>query len=394
MSSPFIWSPPENPFSFLTSSSLCGAGNPTADIECRLERAHKLARFAALYADTILIQDPFDYFEFNADSTIGKYDLIANLLVLEVLRPVIEAGIVVFAPTTFPLCAAGKQEFDRVCSSYRSRLEDVCDLILDEIIAHISFSSVRGPKYPYLMVAGTERFFGKEGIDLVKLPREVEQSILRGTKIPEDAKRELARSVFLDPVLDDLNYQHIVSWLYNVRYLTDRPIDSDILSILDDKESPMGTELSEALSHSLPFIDGLDTNTLVKLRKEEGEAFQVYRDRIRQLVKEQPVGHRQLEEALADLVRPELNRIDSAVRNAKKLAQDHIREKLIFGIGVVTLGIAAGTVAPEAGAVLSMLGGAKFGVEILEGLNELCKEPKEAKVNDFYFLWRMRVKKR
>ena len=75
MSSPFIWGPPDNPFSFLSSSSLRGAANPTADLPCRLDQAQRLARFAALYADTVLIEDPFDYFESDAETDFGKADL-------------------------------------------------------------------------------------------------------------------------------------------------------------------------------------------------------------------------------------------------------------------------------------------------------------------------------
>lgn len=147
--------------------------------------------------------------------------------------------------------------------------------------------------------------------------------------------------------------------------------------------------LSKA-SHPLPFIDGLDTKTLLKLRKEEGEAFQVYRDRVRTLVEQSSLSALEFKEAFRDLVQPELNQIDKAVASARKMVKREIREKLVFGTGMVTIGLAAGVVTPAVGAIVAAMGGAKFGADLLSNINMLLSEPVKARENDFFFLWKAR----
>jgi hypothetical protein len=100
MASPYQWKPLESPFSFLVSSSLSGAGNPSFGIESRLQRAGRLARFAALYADTVLIPDPFEGVLYGETSKRDLVEFFHTLAVLQTLQSEIEAGIVRFAPRT------------------------------------------------------------------------------------------------------------------------------------------------------------------------------------------------------------------------------------------------------------------------------------------------------
>lgn len=74
MASPFRWRPVRNPFSFLANSSLSGAANPCFHPLCRLARAKALGRFAALYADTVLIRDPFEGVLHVEDSDMLRLD--------------------------------------------------------------------------------------------------------------------------------------------------------------------------------------------------------------------------------------------------------------------------------------------------------------------------------
>lgn len=161
-----------------------------------------------------------------------------------------------------------------------------------------------------------------------------------------------------------------------------------VLQALND-DSPTTPEVVEPLVHTVPFLEGMNTELLLKLRAEEGEAFQMYRERVSQAAratsKEDPSRANQV---FADLVQPELARLDLAVANAKKMATRRVRENLVFGTGLVAIGVGTGLVAPDMQAVLAALGGLKFGSEILEGLNQLVSEPPEVRESDLYFLWR------
>src|SRR5690606_11599909 len=132
---------------------------------------------------------------------------------------------------------------------------------------------------------GTERYLPHSAIDLVPIDGRKRWS---SGDVPTDEQfRDAVQTWVLDPAAADLQYRHLLNWLFNVRYLTDRPVDADLLYLLD--EGPRAAHrpyLGARVDHTLPFIDGLDTKTILKLRSEEGEAFEVYRDRVRTLVED------------------------------------------------------------------------------------------------------------
>jgi len=51
----------EGPFTFVANDSLSGRNVPFSTGEKRLAKAAQLARFAALYADTPLVRNPFEW---------------------------------------------------------------------------------------------------------------------------------------------------------------------------------------------------------------------------------------------------------------------------------------------------------------------------------------------
>ena len=388
MVSPFILRPVKNPFSFLASSSLSGAGNPCFDPHCCFARAKALGRFAALYADTVLIRDPFGDILHERDSAKLRLEFALKLGVLDLLRPEIEAGVVLFAPTHFPLCEDGIKKFNQVEDAIEERVLSANEQIINHLIEHLEVKVEGTDKYNYLSIRGTENFVPHEGIDVV--PINSQSRLKRGQKLSEEEVREAIQTWILDPALIDLQYRHIINWLYDVRYITDRPVDADLLRVMGEKVGLQLNQLNAKASHPLPFIDGLDTKTLLKLRKEEGEAFQVYRDRVRTLVEQSSLSVLEFKEAFRDLVQPELNQIDKAVASVRKMVKREMRKKLIFGTGMVTIGLAAGVVTPEIGAIVAAMGGAKFGSDLLSNINMLLSEPAKARENDFFFLWKAR----
>jgi hypothetical protein len=73
---------------------LRGGPRPCADWACRKRRLDELIRFAALYADQILIPDPFWDFDLRVDDPWTRRSLLDDLAGLGELRPLMEAGIV------------------------------------------------------------------------------------------------------------------------------------------------------------------------------------------------------------------------------------------------------------------------------------------------------------
>ena len=70
------------------------------ELECRVAYAHQFARTACLYADRVVIPDPFS---FTIDAT--EEDIFLCLVVLKVLKPLLKAGIIVFSPAAYGSCS-------------------------------------------------------------------------------------------------------------------------------------------------------------------------------------------------------------------------------------------------------------------------------------------------
>jgi hypothetical protein len=102
------------------------------ELECRVAYAHQFARTACLYADRVVISDPFSFIldatdediTINAtrgrprrvqiDDRVGAAKLVQTavdehiflcLVVLKILKPLLEAGIIVFGPAAYPSCS-------------------------------------------------------------------------------------------------------------------------------------------------------------------------------------------------------------------------------------------------------------------------------------------------
>jgi hypothetical protein len=391
MASPYLWKPETSPFSFMSNSSLAGLGNPCAHSDCRLSRIRDLSKFATLYADTIIIPDPFDEFLESDGEEFDRVELLFTLIKLLDIAPLIESGIVVFGPKWFPLCEEGKKQFIKFEENTAATLINAANVIENELLTTLSFSKTKHSDNAFtISIDHCGEYVSTDQIDVLMLDKLSRSLVTDNPELTEEEKRHAIKSFIIDPAINDLQYRELMRWLYNAKYLSDRPADSLILNQIDGHHQTIQQDFASAITHSLPFIENLDTKTILKLRTEEGEAFNLYRDKVKDFVDGTPVGSRPLKDAFNDLIRPELNKIDSAVKNARSMVKDSIREDLIFGVGAVTIGISIGIVAPKVGAAVSFMGGSNYLLKILKGYNSLLREVPAAKENDFYFLWKAR----
>ena len=93
---------PKSPFSFMGNSSLGGDSLPCSAPYCRMNTVDSMARFAAVYADAVILPDQFD----ELHEGIGtKYlenfcmDVAIHVHILQYLRPLIEDGLITFGRT-------------------------------------------------------------------------------------------------------------------------------------------------------------------------------------------------------------------------------------------------------------------------------------------------------
>ncbi|MDQ3819775.1 MAG: hypothetical protein M3362_19160 [Acidobacteriota bacterium] len=389
---PYYSEPNQSNFGFIANAPLSGGHTPCAHVDCRLEHVDRLARFAALYGDQVLLQDPLDYFNSIISGAPHSYidavrsDLIDSLYLLYNLRPLLEVGLVGIARKHTAFCETHMPSI--IKEGTLRRAEDTLHKILSR---ELDISMAK--EDAWIRISGAENllehpvgFRTNEKVSVSQRPRRDGRFRIIG-KTRKEIVKDLAGWILVDLIQQDIYCSK-----GDLNYLTDRELD---LSVLEATNDPAKKRFSKALiegfSHSLPFIQNVSLNKLLRLRMEEGESFQVYRDSVSAMLKSlKPADSEKIKEAFEDVVVPELRKIDLTIKNTKKLLRESITSNIIYGTSLVTVGLAGGFLSPDAGKILATLGGFQFGMNALRSLHQLMKEPGSIRDNKFYFLWKAR----
>lgn len=385
-------------YDFIANKTLSGSSFPCNSLNCRIRNADYLSRFASLYSDKIIIHDPFQrYFVDHSNNSVRKEDVVNDFKIIFSFKPLLEAGIIEFA--TSGRC---------FCESCQNKFIEENDLvnIADEIrsVLNLSFSKDISISINYenenaiLEIDGLQSLFEHPmNIEVVVskiFVKDILGSQVIGNLDDEQLKVLLHNNIlgpFNDNIINDLILQNIFTKQYGANYLSNRYVDFNVISAINNQEENiLSHALIESFQHSIPCIMNASIERLLDLRFKEGEAFEVYRDSIKQAVKsslkEDPSKFR---DVFNDIVKPELNKIDLTVKNSKKLLTDSIRSDLIFAAGFISVGLYGGFLPPTVAATVGALGGFKYAKDILDKSNRLCSDPHEIRDNKFYFLWKI-----
>ncbi len=94
-------------FSFVANSSLSGKPYPCSDLNCRLNKLDNLVSFASLYADTIYINNPFEFLYHsweNLNLEFIKNEIANAIYQYFYLKPFISLGIISYSCSYVTLC--------------------------------------------------------------------------------------------------------------------------------------------------------------------------------------------------------------------------------------------------------------------------------------------------
>jgi hypothetical protein len=180
-------------------------------------------------------------------------------------------------------------------------------------------------------------------------------------------------------------------------FLTERELDIQMVERLnsDPSVAQRNQMLHRHLTSFVPFIDGVDPKVLLKLRRNEEDAFVQFRAALRRAVDE--VRSRkgrftdaEAKELYADIIQPKLARIDSKVKAAQRtLLKGTMGEVLAWG-GAITVGTLTGLLPSDLAALASTLGLVKIAADITNRTYERSDTEKEARRDEMYFLWKVK----
>lgn len=388
----------ESIFEFIASSTLSGQPVPCTDLQCRIDQLDSLARFAVLYADQVLLRNPFEYLgEGNGVTRFLKEEVVSCVAILYYLRALLENGIFGFA---MPVHFHSDSSIQSGLMAYRKKILRASTKLTNKYLETTEVRIINNFGKPGLELQGDEDLLGHSGVVLNYLePPELvakfynpEQPYLLNKK--ETRQIKIFQEVFVRDIINDLARQNIYSTLFGNQYISSRQADFEIISWLNNSDANIRSRvIMEGLSHYLPVIQMVGLKKLIELRSKEGESFRVYRDSLTTALKtvDDP-DPQKIRQAFNDLVRPEINKIEWTLQNSRKIARSSLQRNFVVTMGYISIALFGNLVPPDLASLLAAVGGLNFIASTVEKSKDLIGD---APVRDekFYFLWRVQKQK-
>jgi hypothetical protein len=392
------------------SFSLGGSSYPCSEIMCRVKKAQQLAQFAAFYSDRIYIHnfiaDHLRHLEGDKypNEAMLKYTFANDLIVLDYLRPLIEAEIIV--PVTSPHHCPNCFVREILHHDTDKRLASAIERLADRYAKELTYTLYRdkdglinlvmeGPddllEHSYLAIITSDqppRYYKhlrkqlNQGLE-VRLPR----------KVVEQMGLDLNMTNY---VFQNIVFELAVAKFLNTSYVTERPIDIAMLNDIttENRIQQRSRIIRDNLMCLVPFINNISAIDVLKLREAEQEAFIRFRQSLNKALNESLTSNREFganeaRQVYQDIIRPELSNLDGKMKHGyKNLFRDTAFEvfgwSAAIGIGLYT-GIVPDALAPAAKA----LGFTKVLAELFKGILNKSHPESEIKDADMYFLWKV-----
>lgn len=378
-------------FSFSVNEELSSGKNSCSRIECRLKKMKELAQFAVLYSENVLIYNPFEnYFGVEKWTKFYKSELINDLIIINYLKPLINKGIIKFTPGKDCLCEDCR-------SKILSKFENLLESIESNIIETTKFTIANYGKKCSISIRGNSEIFGHELSAIIiegpfkyaKFLKENDGHILTTEEIKMlGLSRQRAEEIVFDLTRQDANVK-----IFNNNYLFANDYYPEIINKINNFKtgSISHREIVNGLTHVVPTIENTNLHNLISLRENDYESFLVYRDSITKLIKQtiENKDFSDLETAINDIVKPELNKINLTISKNRKLLTYKTSKELFIGSGLIALGVFSGILPPDFGKIFGAIGGCAFAQAIANQLIDLNNPEYNILDNNYYFIWKM-----
>ena len=382
-------------FDFSASGSISGGIYPCSEIDCRLRNVYELAAFSALYADKVLIPNPFEHIyhhltsDFNFANKEQFYNfcnrLIGDIVIMLNLRPLVDGGILYINPQLRSFC---KECWARNLKKQKALIDEFHKLetrIVTDLNKNIKFVL---DTTKTIVAEGTPNYLGSEVFRFSILPKVLKtfRKSIPHTFSPTEVQTLRLWEPFITPVIEDLILQKFSMVNLNTAYLTNRGIEADIINNFEEKtEGSKEKAIIDGMAHKLPFIENATLNSLVKMRQHEAEAFAVYRDVVRNTIQEtkNETDVAIIKSMVEDKINPELHKLDQIIKNHKDDLQRHGRKDIVFNTLLLITGLFSNsnsTIIEGTSALLR---------DLLKDYSDSKHVPTRVKNSDYYFLWKL-----
>lgn len=208
-------------------------------------------------------------------------------------------------------------------------------------------------------------------------------------------KRIMVAKLFTN-IADNITFYLVYGTKRKALFLSDMRGETDFLDWLngDDEQMTAKTLALRELEHCVPVLTELPIATILRIRKEEKEAFQSYRDSVAAmsssiLAADKRVSKGQAREMFRDAIEPELRKMKKEIRTYQKVSL----EKTVAGFASLFAGVLIGAYAglpPLVSVPFVATSTIVGGNLLLKAADAACEHGLELKQkNDLYFLLRL-----
>ncbi|HEU5233902.1 MAG TPA: hypothetical protein VFU50_13645 [Terriglobales bacterium] len=216
-----------------------------------------------------------------------------------------------------------------------------------------------------------------------------------GKKIlPKDKKLAMLAPIFT-AIADDTTFYLAYGRFHSSRFLTDRAGETMILDWLtQDDQVRAKTDAMQGLLHSVPLLMDLPIATIVRIRREERDAFEAYREALSKTATEilnnsKGATKKQVAEMFRSCIQPQLTKMRTEVMLERKRQI----KRVLAGAGTLAAGVALGAfgglpipIATAAAGAAAVIGGRLLG----KAAEVACEHGANLRQdNELYFLLRL-----
>jgi hypothetical protein len=393
--------------------SLGGGTEPCVNLACRLRHIDQLVPFAALYSDRVYIHNFLSNLEHEPHSVYipslieRRYTLLDDLQVIERIRPLIEAGLIVPVTSTGEVCnqciarGAFGTDADKRFKRERRRL---AQRFFKEMSVSLEYSDgewvIHCDAPPDLLEHGGMTISQEEPPEPISSRPRLLERALNGelVKLSADVRRQLGQhDDAAGTVLGSVLFEMAVSQVLGTSYLSDTKLPIDVLSAIsgDADLARRNSLVQKHLTSLVPFLGDVPPEAVLKVRQRESEYFLAYRQALNSAIDDVRAQRTEFTERDAraiysDVMAPGLAKLDRAVKDSKRDVIKETARSIGGWSAAITFGMYSGLLPAQLLLAAKALGLTKVVADIGITAGKLISAEDSIKKEELFFLWKVR----
>lgn len=397
-----IWGrriPSPTTFSFHAGASIRGACG-CSELGCRLQKLDFLARYTALYASEVTFPLAMPNPRAGYDIEDVRDGLELDLVCLLFLRPLVTAGLIMPVVMRSTHCIHEQAWIKELTSLAHDFSQDTAKFCESEFTLRYQVPEKSPSGRPTLYLEGPEQYVAHGGLARLLggkpqwLPKSIRFDKQGLAEVRGIYKRVMLSQMFTN-IADNVSFYFAYGLKRRARFLSDMRGETDFLDWMtsDDEEMTAKTDLLRELQHTVPVLGELPIATILRIRKQEKDAFEAYRDAVTKMssnvLTSKNVSKKEARQMLRDAIEPELRKMNRDLRTYRKIRRSQLIGSAVSMAAGVILGAYSG-LPPIASVPLATGAGVVGGRLAAKAAEETCSHGPEFKQkNDLYFLLRL-----